>query len=89
MSLCPHCEEELEFKITLKTTPINEKDLMDYIETITDKQKKKMALWSLKYTLKFLKDVDSLPLLCFGCRNCGKVINTEIASNIETPFNRR
>ncbi|UCC19146.1 MAG: hypothetical protein JSV62_13755 [Promethearchaeota archaeon] len=90
MPKCPYCKEELELKLEIKPTPINDKfksDLLESYESFIDiqaevvpfggKMLKRMAKYSLKFVDRYLDRVGAIPLVFHSCSNCDSVITSE------------
>lgn len=90
MSKCPHCKEEIEFKVEIKPAPINDKfksDLMQTYESFIDiqaevvpfggKMIKRMAKYSLKFVDRYLDLIGAIPLIVHSCSKCDSVITAE------------
>ncbi len=90
MPKCPYCKEELEVKIELKPTTINDKfksDLLNTYESFIEiqaevvpfggKMLKKMAKYSLKFVARYLDQIGALPLILHSCSKCDSVITSE------------
>ena len=91
MSKCPYCKEELEMKLEIKPTPINEKfkdDLMKSYMSFIDIQAevmpfggsmmKKMAKYSLKFVDEYLDKIGAIPLVVHSCAKCDSVITSQV-----------
>ena len=90
MPKCPYCKEELEIKIELKPTTINDKfksDLLNTYESFIEiqaevvpfggKMLKKMAKYSLKFVDRYLDRIGAVPLIFHSCSKCDSVITSE------------
>lgn len=90
MPKCPYCKEELELKIEINPTPINDKfknDLIKAYESFIDiqaevvpfggKMIKRMAKFSLKFVDRYLDRVGAIPLILHSCSKCDSVITSE------------
>ena len=90
MPKCPYCKEELEVKIELKPTTINDKfksDLLNTYESFIEiqaevvpfggKMLKKMAKYSLKFVDRYLDRIGAIPLILHSCSKCDFVITSE------------
>jgi len=87
---CPYCKEELELKLEIKPTPINDKfkdDLLKTYESFIEiqaevvpfggKMIKRMAKWSLKFVDRYLDLIGALPVVFHSCSKCDSVITSE------------
>ena len=90
MSKCPYCKEELELKLEINPTPINDKfksDLLNAYESFIEihaevvpfggKMLKRMAKYSLKFVDRYLDRIGALPLVLHSCSKCDSVITSE------------
>ncbi|MHA2039625.1 MAG: hypothetical protein ACW98X_24660 [Promethearchaeota archaeon] len=90
MPICPYCKEELELKLEINPTPINDKfksDLVKAYESFIDiqaevvpfggKMLKKMAKYSLKFVNRYLDLLGAIPLVLQSCSKCDSVITSE------------
>lgn len=90
MPKCPYCKEELELKIEINPTPINDKfksDLLKTYENFIDiqaevvpfggKMLKRMAKYSLKFVDRYLDRIGAMPLILHSCSKCDSVITSE------------
>ncbi len=90
MPKCPYCKEELELKLEIKPTPINDKfksDLLKTYESFIDiqaevipfggKMIKRMAKYSLKFVDRYLDLIGAIPLILHSCSKCDSVITAE------------
>lgn len=90
MPKCPYCKEELELKLEINPTPINDKfksDLLKAYESFIEiqaevvpfggKMLKRMANYSLKFVDRYLNRIGSIPLILHSCSNCDSVITSE------------
>jgi hypothetical protein len=87
---CPYCKEELELKIEIHPTPINDKfksDLIKAYESFIEiqaevvpfggKMLKSMAKFSLKFVDRYLDRVGAIPLVLHSCSKCDSTITSE------------
>jgi len=87
---CPYCKEELELKLEINPTPIDDKfksDLLKAYESFIDiqaevvpfggKMLKRMAKYSLKFVNRYLDHLGALPLVLQSCSKCDSVISSE------------
>lgn len=87
---CPYCKEELELKLEIKPTPIDDKfkdDLMRTYQNFIDiqaevvpfggKMLKKMAKFSLKFVDQYLDRIGAVPIVLHSCLRCDSVISSE------------
>ena len=90
MPKCPYCKEELELKLEINPTPINDKFKNDLLKTYEDfieiqaevvpfggKMLKKMAKYSLKFVDRYLDHLGAIPLVMQSCSKCDSVITAE------------
>ena len=90
MPKCPYCKEELEIKLEISPTPIDDKfrdDLMktyeDFIEIQAEvvpfggKMIKGMAKYTLKFVDKYLDRIGAIPLVFQSCSKCDSVISSQ------------
>ena len=90
MPKCPYCKEELELKLEINPTPINDKfksDLINAYESFIDiqaevvpfggKMLKRMAKWSLKFVDRYLDQIGAIPVVFHSCTKCDSVITSE------------
>ena len=95
MPKCPYCNEELNLKLEIKPTPIDDKfkdDLMRTYESFIEIQAevvpfggsmlKSMAKFSLKFVDRYLDKIGAIPLVFHSCSNCDSVITTESLVNL-------
>jgi len=87
---CPYCKEELELKLEITPTPIDDKfkgDLLQTYENFVEIQAevvpfggkwlKRMANYGLKFVSRYLDRIGAIPLIVHSCSNCDSVIATE------------
>jgi len=87
---CPYCKEELELKLEIKPTPVNDKfksDILTAYENFIDiqaevvpfggKMLKKMAKYSLKFVDRYLDLIKAIPFILNSCSKCDSVITAE------------
>ena len=90
MPKCPYCKEELELKLEIKPTPIDDKfktDLLKAYEGFIDiqaevvpfggKMLKRMSKYSLKFVNRYLDLLGAIPLVMQSCSKCDSVITSE------------
>ena len=90
MSKCPYCKEELELKLEISPTPINDKFKSDILKTYESfieiqaevvpfggKMLKRMAKYSLKFVDRYLDLIGAIPLILHSCSKCDSVITSE------------
>ncbi len=90
MPKCPYCKAELELKLEINPTPINDNfkdDLMKTYENFIEiqaevvpfggKMIKSMAKYGLKFVERYLDRIGALPLIIHSCSNCDSVITSE------------
>lgn len=90
MPKCPYCKEELELKIQINPTPINDNfksDLLKAYEGFIEiqaevipfggKMLKKMASYSLKFVDRYLDRIGAIPIVVHSCSKCDSVITSE------------
>ena len=90
MPKCPYCKEELELKLEIHPTPINDQfknDLLTSYESFIEiqaevvpfggKMLKKMAKYSLKFVDRYLDRVGAIPIIIHSCSKCDSVITSE------------
>jgi hypothetical protein len=90
MPKCPYCKAELELKLEINPTPINDTfkdDLMKTYENFIEiqaevvpfggKMIKSMAKYGLKFVERYLDRIGALPLIIHSCSNCDSVIASE------------
>lgn len=90
MPKCPYCKEELELKLEISPTPINDKFRSDILVSYENfikiqsevvpfggKMLKKMASYSLKFVGRYLDKIGAIPLIVHSCAKCDSVITTE------------
>ena len=90
MPKCPYCKEELELKLEISPTPINEKFKSDLLKTYENfieiqaevapfggKMLKRMAKYSLKFVNRYLDLIGAIPLILHSCSKCDSVITSE------------
>ena len=90
MPKCPYCKEELELKIEINPTPINDKFKSDLLKTYENfieiqaevvpfggKMLKRMAKYSFKFVDRYLNRVGAIPLIFHSCSKCDSVISSE------------
>ena len=95
MPKCPYCKEELELKLEIIPTPINDKfksDLLKTYESFIDiqaevvpfggKMLKRMAKYSLKFVNQYLDLIGAMPLMFHSCSRCDSVITSESLINL-------
>ena len=95
MPKCPYCKEELELKLEINPTPINDKFKSDILKTYENfidiqaevvpfggKMLKKMAKYSLKFVDRYLDKLGAMPLIIHSCSKCDYVITTESSINL-------
>jgi len=87
---CAYCKNELELKLEINPTPINDKFKSDLLKTYESfieiqaevvpfggKMLKKMAKYSLKFVDRYLDRVGAIPLIFHSCSKCDSVITSE------------
>ncbi len=90
MPKCPYCKEELEIKLEIFPSPIDDKFRSDIIKTYEDfvdiqaevvpfggKMIKRMAKFTLKFVSRYLDKIGAMPLVYHSCVKCDSVITTE------------
>jgi hypothetical protein len=90
MPKCPYCKEELELKLEIKPTPIDDKfkddiiiayqnfiDIQAEVVPFGGKMLKRVANYALKFVERYLEKIGALPLIYHSCANCDSVITTE------------
>ena len=90
MPKCPYCKEELELKLEISPTPINDKfrnDLLNSYESFIEiqaevvpfggKMIKRMAKYTLKFVDRYLDRIGAIPLIVHSCSKCDSVITSE------------
>ena len=90
MPKCPYCKEELELKLEINPTPINDKFKSDLIKTYESfieiqaevvpfggKMLKRMAKYSLKFVNRYFDLIGAIPLILHSCSKCDSVITSE------------
>ncbi|MHA1822697.1 MAG: hypothetical protein ACTSXM_02375 [Promethearchaeota archaeon] len=90
MSKCPYCKEELELKLEINPTPINDKFKSDLIKTYESfieiqadvvpfggKMIKRMAQYTLKFVDRYLDRIGAIPIVVHSCSKCDSVIASE------------
>ena len=90
MPKCPYCKEELELKLEINPTPIDDKfksDLMKTYENFIDiqaevvpfggKMMKRMAQYTLKFVDRYLDRIGALPVILHSCSKCDSVISSQ------------
>ncbi|NHJ22056.1 MAG: hypothetical protein EAX91_14010 [Candidatus Lokiarchaeota archaeon] len=89
MPKCPYCKEELELKLEISPTPIDDKfkdDILKTYENFIDiqaevvpfggKMIKSMAKVSLKFVDRYLDLIGAVPLILQSCSKCDSVISS-------------
>lgn len=89
MPKCPYCKEELELKLEINPTPIDDKfkdDILKTYENFIDiqaevmpfggKMMKSMAKVSLKFVDRYLDLIGAIPLILQSCSKCDSVISS-------------
>jgi len=87
---CPYCNEELELKLELKPTPINDKFKDDVIKSYKSfidiqaevipfggKMLKRMAKYTLKFVKRYIERIGAVPIVLHSCSKCDSVITSE------------
>jgi len=87
---CPYCKEELELKLEINPTPIDDKfrdDLMKTYENFIEiqaevapfggKMMKRMASMTLKFVERYLDKIGAIPLVLHSCSKCDSVISSQ------------
>lgn len=90
MPKCPYCNEELELKLELKPTPINDKFKDDVIKSYKSfidiqaevipfggKMLKRMAKYTLKFVKRYIERIGAVPIVLHSCSKCDSVITSE------------
>ncbi|MHA1932802.1 MAG: hypothetical protein ACW96X_09700 [Promethearchaeota archaeon] len=90
MPKCPYCKEEVELKLEISPTPINDKfksDLLKSYESFIEiqaevvpfggKMLKRMAKYSLKFVNRYLDQIGAIPIILHSCSKCDSVITSE------------
>ena len=90
MPKCPYCKEELEMKLEIHPTPIDDKfksDLLKSYENFIEiqaeiapfggKMIKQMAKYSLKIVNRYLDQIGAIPLIFHSCSKCDSVISSQ------------
>jgi hypothetical protein len=91
LSKCPYCKEELEMKLEIKPTPINDKfkddivksymsfiDIQAEVMPFGGSMMKKMAKYSLKFVDQYLDKIGAIPLVVHSCSKCDSVITSQV-----------
>jgi hypothetical protein len=87
---CPYCKEELELKLKIDPTPIDDKFKNDLLKTYENfieiqaevvpfggKMIKQMAKYSLQFVGRYLEKVGAIPLILHSCSKCDAVISSQ------------
>ncbi len=87
---CPYCKEELELKLEINPTPIDDKFKTDLLETYKSfidiqaevvpfggKMLKRMAKYSLKFVDRYLDRIGAIPLIFHSCSKCDSLLTSE------------
>jgi hypothetical protein len=87
---CPYCKEEVELKLEITPTPINDKfksDILKSYESFVEiqaevvpfggKMLKRMAKYSLKFVNRYLDLIGAIPIVLHSCSKCDSVITAE------------
>jgi len=95
MPKCPYCKEELELRLEISPTPIDDKfrdDVMRTYENFIDiqaevvpfggKMMKRMAKFTLKFVDRYLDQIGALPIVLHSCVKCDSVITSESLVNL-------
>ena len=95
MPKCPYCKEELELRLEISPTPIDDKfrnDIMQTYENFIDLQAevvpfggkmiKRMAKFTLKFVDRYLDQIGALPIVLHSCSKCDSVITSESLVNL-------
>ena len=95
MPKCPYCKEELELKLEISPTPIDDKfrdELMQAYENFIDiqaevvpiggKMIKRMAKFTLKFVDRYLDQIGAVPIVLHSCTKCDSVITSESLVNL-------
>ena len=90
MPKCPYCKEELELKVEINPTPINDKFKSDLLKTYESfieiqaevvpfggKMMKRMASMTLKFVERYLDKIGAIPLVLHSCSKCDSVISSQ------------
>jgi hypothetical protein len=90
MPTCPYCKEELNFKLEINPTSIDDKfknDLLKAYESFIEiqaevvpfggKMIKRMANYSLKFVKRYLDQIGAIPVVLHSCVKCDSVITSE------------
>ena len=90
MPKCPYCKEELDLKLEVNPTPINDKfksDLLKAYESFIEiqaqvipfggKMLKRLAKYSLTFVDRYLNQIGAIPLIVHSCSKCDSVISSE------------
>ncbi|MHA2180960.1 MAG: hypothetical protein ACXAAH_06020 [Promethearchaeota archaeon] len=90
MPKCPYCKEEVELKLEITPTPINDKfksDILKSYESFVEiqaevvpfggKMLKRMAKYSLKFVNRYLDLIGAIPIVLHSCSKCDSVITAE------------
>jgi len=91
---CPYCETELDIGVKIEPVKIEDQfkdDALLAMESFIDiqasaapiggKMMKSMAKFSLKWVKRYFDEIGALPLLVQFCKNCEKVISSQILIN--------
>ncbi len=95
MPKCPYCKEELELRLEISPTPIDDKfkdDIMKTYENFIDiqaevvpiggKMIKRIAKYTLKFVDRYLDKIGALPVVLHSCSKCDSVITSESLVNL-------
>ena len=87
---CPYCKENLELKLEINPTSINDKFKSDLIQAYENfieiqaevvpfggKMIKRMAKYSLKFVDQYLDRIGAIPVILHSCSKCDSVITSE------------
>jgi len=92
---CPYCKEELELKLEINPTPIDDKFRDDLLKTYENfieiqaevapfggKMFKGMAKFGLKFVERYLDKIGAIPLVLHSCSKCDSVISSQSIANL-------
>ena len=99
MPKCPYCSAELEIKLTLERTAIDDEFKEKLFATMEEYGNveaelapfmkglaRKNVQYGIEWARKYYEHIDALNIMYQTCVACDTVINTEIITNVGTTF---
>ena len=86
--LCPYCNKEIEFNLSIRPVPIGDEYKDSYLHALNSLMLiqaeimpfggKTAAKMATKIATKFISKVAALPVTILSCKHCNKIISAEL-----------